>query len=169
MNRVRKFPMYLRRRVMSMAAIMLCTAGFASSAHAADYLNLPAVHPVEMCEQLAKADVSNAVGAEVTVTSASELDTPKGKFCIVKGKVGPRVGFQINLPMEHWTQRYAQTFQRPNLGNAGSCMAAVNGEIAVATDDGGHASPTDHGPPISKRASTLRIALTTKPPSYPRP
>jgi feruloyl esterase len=126
-------------------AVLLMFAGLASRAHAADYLDLPVVKPVVSCDQLAKTDLSQAVGAKVTVKAAEVTDTPKGKYCKVTGTIEPSIGFEADLPMEHWTQRYTQGgcggycgSIRLGIGVSGSCVPALNGDLAVATDDLGH-------------------------------
>jgi hypothetical protein len=49
----------------ALTAGFLLLAGFASSARAADYQSLPVVKPVASCDQLAKAELAQAVGAKV--------------------------------------------------------------------------------------------------------
>ncbi len=133
------------QNIFAFGAGLLLLAGFVSSASAADYQNLPVVKPVVSCDQLAKADLRQAVDVPVTIKSATELDTEKGKYCKVSGTIAPAVGFEIDLPMEHWTQRYVEGgcggmcgSVRANVGNAGSCVPALNGEFVVAGDDMGH-------------------------------
>lgn len=130
---------------LTAAVGLFLMAGFAGSARAADYQNLPVVKPAVSCDQLAKAELTQAVGAAAAIKSATELDTEKGKYCKVTGTIAPAVGFEVDLPMEHWTQRYVEAgcggmcgSVRANIGNAGSCMPALNGEFAVAADDMGH-------------------------------
>ena len=126
-------------------ATCLLLAGFASSARAADYQNLAVVKPVVSCDQLAKAEIGKAVGVSVTLKGAEERDTDKGKYCKITGTIAPAVGFEVDLPMEHWTQRYLEggcggmcgTISA-SISNAGTCMPALNGEFAVAGDDMGH-------------------------------
>ena len=145
MKRARKSSERFKWLNCALGAGLLLWAGFAGSARAADYQNLPAVKPVVSCAQLAKAELKQAVGASVTIKSATEIDTEKGKYCQVTGTIAPEVGFEVDLPMEHWTQRYVEGgcggmcgTVRANVGNAGSCMPALNGEFAVAGDDMGH-------------------------------
>ena len=129
----------LRLCVTLLGAGILLISGFAARAHATDYQSLPVVKPVMTCDQLANADVSKAVGAKVTVKSAKILDTAKGPYCRVLGDVEPSISFIVDLPTEHWTQRFLQGAQQnERIERAGSCMPALNGEIAIATDDMGH-------------------------------
>ena len=128
-----------RRFVFSLGAGFLLTTCFASGAHAADYLNLPVVKPVMTCDQLAQADVSKAAGTAVTIKEAKVLDTAKGPYCRVLGDVEPSISFVADLPMEHWTQRFLEGAQQnERIERASGCMPALNGEIAIATDDMGH-------------------------------
>jgi feruloyl esterase len=117
---------------------------FSRSAKAADNLDLPVVKPVMSCDQLGKVDVSQAVGAKTTL-KVEELETPKGKYCKVTGNIDPTIGFEVDLPMEHWTQRFAETGCgaycgniRTSLSQAGTCTPALNGDLVVAGDDMGH-------------------------------
>lgn len=135
----------IRRRSGTTGACLLMLACFAGTARAAEYQNLPAVKPVVSCGELAHAALGQAVGTSVIIKSATERDTEKGKYCQVTGTIAPAVGFEVDLPMEHWTQRYLEggcggmcgTISA-SISNAGSCMPAINGEFAVAGDDMGH-------------------------------
>lgn len=110
---------------------------FATHASAADYLDLPVVKPVISCEQLAKVDLSKTAGSEVIFT-ASVRETPKGPFCKVAGEVAPGNSFEVNLPIEHWTQRYVQSAQgNIAINNAGSCAPATNGDVVVGVNSRG--------------------------------
>src|SRR5580704_1841084 len=131
MNRGDKSATRCKFMQICMAVGLLATAAFAASAHAADYQNLPVVKPVASCDQLAKADLASAVGAKVTIKAAEERDTPKGKYCKVTGTIAPAVGFEVDLPMEHWTQRYLEAgcggmcgSINASIGNAGTCVPA---------------------------------------------
>ncbi|MCC7464422.1 MAG: tannase/feruloyl esterase family alpha/beta hydrolase [Gammaproteobacteria bacterium] len=134
-----------RERFMSRACIYstataLWAACFADNAAAADHLDLAVVKPVISCEQLAKAPVERAEDAEVTIDSATTLQTPTGAFCKVEGRIGSVIGFRVALPVEHWTQRFAQTASTQDslsVSNSGSCAPATNGELATASNDRG--------------------------------
>ncbi len=132
-------------RLFSLLAAGALFAGVAAQAGAADYQNLPVVKPVVSCDQLAKVELAQAVGNKVTIKAAEERDTPKGKYCKVTGTIAPAVGFEVDLPMDHWTQRYVEAgcggmcgSINASIGNAGTCVPALNGEFAVASDDMGH-------------------------------
>jgi feruloyl esterase len=106
----------------------------APAASAADYLDLPVVKPVMSCEQLSKVDLSKTAGTTVTFT-VTVVQTPKGPFCKVAGDVEPANSFEVNLPVEHWTQRYVQSAQgNIAINNAGSCAPATNGDVVVGVD-----------------------------------
>lgn len=112
--------------------------------YAAEMSDLPPVKPIISCSQLGQVDISHAVGANVSLKT-EELDTPKGKYCRVMGNIDPAIGFEADLPVEHWTQRFAQTgcgaycgSIRANINQAGSCGPALNGELVVAGNDLGH-------------------------------
>jgi len=128
----------LRRLALPLLACAL-------TAHAADHAALPVVKPVVACASLARADLGKATDAPVTITAATEVDTPQGTFCKVEGRVAPSIGFEVDLPVQRWTQRYLQGgcggmcgMTRVGVTNAGSCGPALNGEFVVAGDDMGH-------------------------------
>jgi hypothetical protein len=134
-----------KQLIFALGSGLLLLGGFASSARAADYQNLPVVKPVVSCDQLAKAELGQAVGASVTIKSATGLGTEKGKYCRVSRTIAPAVDFEVDMPMEHWTQRYLEAgcggmcgSVHADIGNAGSCVPALNGEFAVAGDGMGH-------------------------------
>jgi feruloyl esterase len=142
----------------ALAAGLFFAAACGTSARASDYQNLPVVKPVVSCDQLAKAELAQAVGVPMTIKSATERDTDKGKYCKVTGTIAPAVGFEVDLPLEHWTQRFVQAgcggmcgTVNASIGNAGTCAPALNGEFAVAGDDMGHSGgmggPGAGGPP----------------------
>lgn len=127
------------------SALALSLLG-AARAHAADTLDLPVVKPVISCEQLASAALSSPATGAVTIKTTITADTPKGAFCKVTGTAAPNIGFEVDLPIEHWTQRFAEgAMGRGTLNNAGACMPAVNGELVLAADDRGSAGFRDAG------------------------
>ncbi|AHI25874.1 putative hydrolase [Komagataeibacter xylinus E25] len=118
------------------------------SAQAADNASLPVVAPVISCEALGTVDLAPAVGAAVHGQKAAVFQTPKGKFCKVTGQIAPAISFEVDLPMEHWTQRFLQGgcgglcgMTRVGVSNAGACAPALNGEFIMAGDDMGHTGP----------------------------
>ena len=125
--------------ILSLGASALLSAGVALRAHAAaGNANLAVVKPVMTCEQLATADVKTADGGKITIRTASLRDTDKGPYCRITGMVEPGIGFNGDLPMTKWTQRFLQGAQGlEGIQRAGGCMPALNGEIAVVTQAGG--------------------------------
>jgi Tannase and feruloyl esterase len=133
-----------RRFVWSFGAAWLLLS-IAAAASAASHQNLPVVKPATSCEQLGSIDLSQAVGAKVTIQSAAMTDTPKGQFCKIAGNIAPEDGFEVDLPLDHWTQRFFEAgcgggcgIIRATIGSANSCVPALNGEFAVAANDLGH-------------------------------
>ncbi|MBY4639968.1 tannase/feruloyl esterase family alpha/beta hydrolase [Gluconacetobacter entanii] len=114
-------------------------------AQAADSASLPVVAPVISCNALGNVDLAPAVGAPVHGQKVTVLQTPKGKFCKVTGQIALAISFEVDLPMEHWTQRFLQGgcgglcgMTRVGVSNAGACAPALNGEFVMAGDDMGH-------------------------------
>lgn len=115
-------------------------------------LSLPAravspetIQPVIGCEDLAKADLSKVADTPAVVSSAKIVTTGKGHYCRVTGHVAPNVGFEVDLPAEHWAQRFLQVGcgglcgnVNVQVANAGGCVPALSGDLVVASDDMGH-------------------------------
>lgn len=128
-----------------LATSLLIGGGLGAGVQAADYRELPVIQPVVSCEQLATADLSAAAGAAVTLKATSISETAKGPFCKVTGNIAPTIGFEVDLPVAHWTQRFVQGGCGAYCGNvhidinqASACRPALNGEFVVASDDLGH-------------------------------
>lgn len=114
-------------------------------ARASDIASLSEVKPVTSCEALGNIDLAPAVGAAIHGQKAAVLDTPKGKFCKITGQIAPAISFEVDLPMEHWTQRFLLGgcgglcgMTQVGVSNAGACAPALNGEFVMAGDDMGH-------------------------------
>jgi feruloyl esterase len=120
--------------VASLGLILVLTAGQAAGARAADATDLPALEPIISCDQLAKADLSKVAGTAVAF-KVTVLQTPKGNYCKVAGEVEPANSFEVDLPIEHWTQRYVQSAQgNIEIANAGTCRPATEGNVVVGVD-----------------------------------
>jgi feruloyl esterase len=133
------------------AAIVLGAAlqsvAMARHADAADAALLPVIKPVESCMALGNTDLRAVADTPTRIETATLADTPKGPFCEVKGTIAPAIRFEVDLPAEHWTQRYVEAgcgglcgSMPEGLSNASGCAPALNGELALATDDMGHQS-----------------------------
>lgn len=135
---------YILRRLHFIQALSgLILLLFISSAGAAQ--NLPAVKPVMNCQQLASTHFSEAIGASVKISSATELNTSQGNFCKVSATLSPDIGVEVALPQEKWTQRMLQTgcgglcgTINLSLSNASGCLPATEGEFTVAATNMGH-------------------------------
>src|ERR1700722_4413582 len=117
---------------------VLLLGGGGARVQAADWLDLPIVKPVTACDQLAKFDLKHEI-AGASIQAATVVQTPKGSFCKVVGTIDPTIGYLVYLPIEHWTQRYAQSAQNIlTIQHSSTNQPAVNGELAMAiTDKGG--------------------------------
>jgi feruloyl esterase len=122
---------------------------FTTPGHAApEYANLTVVKPVVSCADLTKADLSKVADTPGVVKSAEVTDTPKGQFCIVIAQFEPMIVVTVNLPVDHWTQRYVMSgggggAPGPNgYIQAGTCTPALNGEFAISGNNLGHFSGT---------------------------
>jgi feruloyl esterase len=115
--------------------------------------NLAVVSPVADCTALTNAEISDAVGAPVHITSASLVqDAKPAPYCKVLGYVEPSVKFEVRLPSGGWTQRFVQTgcgglcgMVNVRLDHAESCLSSQNGELALASTDMGHSNEETQG------------------------
>jgi feruloyl esterase len=114
---------------------------------------LPVLAPVTNCEQLAHADVSQAVGAGTWIASTTMATAPQGyPYCDIKGFIAPQIQFELQLPTRTYQQRYLQNGCGGLCGavsiteSADSGCAPVNdGAFAMAADDMGHADAGTKG------------------------
>jgi len=126
-------------RIILLGMGLILLGVITAKVHAEDYLNLPVVKPVISCDQLGKADLSSAVSAAVTIQSAVVTDTAKGQFCRITGNIEPGTIFEVDLPLEHWTQRLlGNPSNVMMIADAPSCAPAQNGEFVTAYDNQGH-------------------------------
>lgn len=139
--------------VLSVVSALCCSASAQSTGAAQLAVKTPGIS----CDSLASVALEPAVGAAVQFT-ASEIDTPKGKFCHVTGTIAPAIGFEVDLPVANWTQRFLQAgcgglcgMVNASIGNAGGCQPALDGQFVVAASDLGHSG--GFGPGSSSFAS----------------
>jgi pimeloyl-ACP methyl ester carboxylesterase len=80
---------------------------------------LATVKPVVDCSQLASVDLTDIGGAGSTITSAAvttiTVNGASVSLCAVKGTLAPANTFEVSLPVNTWTQRFAE------LGCGGLC------------------------------------------------
>lgn len=127
---------------------LLCLGWLPRSAQAADYQPLPVQAAVISCAALGQQALTGVADAPVSIGNTTVVDTPKGAFCKVEGTIAPAIGFEVDLPLKGWTQRYLQGgcgglcgMTRVGISNAGRCGPALNGEFVVAGTDMGHKGP----------------------------
>ena len=140
--------MALFRKVLVANCLVLGMCLFASvaSCYAQQTGTLGVVKPAVDCSALASLSLHDAVGVDVTLQAAT-VSTAKGPFCHVTGVIAPAIHLEVDLPVEHWTQRLLQAgcgglcgMINASIGNAGGCELAINGEFVVAATDMGHQS-----------------------------
>ena len=126
-------------------ALLVVTLGL-TGARAAGIADLAVVKPVVSCQSLSSADLSGAAGAPVTITAVKTVNLPVGAFCRVQGNVAPTVGFEVDLPISTWQQRFLENgcgglcgvLIPPSVTNASTCTPALTGGLVVSSDDMGH-------------------------------
>ena len=106
------------------------------------------VTPVVSCAQLATMDFAQAApGAPTQITSATETTVSGAEYCEVHGVQPPQLQFDLRLPVSTWTGRYVQEGCGGYCGAVGpgapqaatNCPAVTGNELALATDNEGHA------------------------------
>lgn len=105
--------------------------------------------PIVDCSALAGADFSHVRDAPSVVVSAAVATSGGHAYCDVRGSISPRTHFDIKLPTSGWRGQYLQegcdggvfcgAVALPARPLAGfTCQPAVDGQLVLATDDGGH-------------------------------
>ena len=141
-------PVALRWQSLLACLWLLCIGWLPHLAQAADYQPLPVQPAVISCAALGQQSLTGVADAPVSIRAASVVSTPKGEFCKVEGTIAPAIGFEVDLPLQGWTQRYLQGgcgglcgMTRVGISNAGRCGPALNGEFVVSGNDMGHKGP----------------------------
>nr|WP_246448501.1 tannase/feruloyl esterase family alpha/beta hydrolase [Novosphingobium flavum] len=105
-----------------------------------NWLDLPIVKPVIDCERLASVALGAGEVSQATINSAKLVNSAQGPFCKVTGNIGPgTVQYQVFLPVERWTQRFALSAQNIlTIPRAITNEPALKGQLVLAiTDRGG--------------------------------
>ena len=97
------------------AIVTACGGGSSSSSNTP----LAVVKPSVDCSKLAAVDITDIGGAGSSITSATvttaTINGASVSFCAVKGTLAPSNTFEVALPVNGWTQRFAE------LGCGGLC------------------------------------------------
>ncbi len=107
--------------VMCMTAVLTAACGSDGSNDSTSTSSTPlaVVKPVVDCSKLASVDLSDIGGVGSTISSATvtaaTINGASVNFCTVKGTLAPSNTFQVALPVDSWTQRFAE------LGCGGLC------------------------------------------------
>jgi hypothetical protein len=96
------------------------------------------------CADLVKQDLTAIGGDGSQVTTAEETTSDGIAVCSVTGTLAPKIGFQVILPSQTWTQRYLQVGCGGLCGNitlqsgasAGCAVMSAGGFVMAATDMG---------------------------------
>jgi feruloyl esterase len=159
----------MKFRIVSTVAAWMAVAGLwmaavtGGTSWGASPVTLPVVWPVRSCAALAATDLRGIVDTPAAISSARLTQTGKGPFCTVLVRVQPTIVVTIQLPAEHWTQRYIQSgggsgWPGPaGYPHAGTCLPALNGEFVV----GGNNMPTQEvtGPPRPSSVPKLATSV----------
>ncbi len=104
------------------------------------------VLPQKSCDALADVDISTAVGAATSITSATTATAPEGfPICRITGVISPQIQFELRLPTQTWRQRYLQNGCNSFCGtlsiyslDAVGCAPLTRGDFAQASTNEGH-------------------------------
>jgi feruloyl esterase len=125
--------------------VVLAPSLAAAAAPAAGLAALEPVKPAGPCEALAQADLAAAVGAKVILT-AQTVSVGPAPYCAVRGTIAPKIGFEVRLPTEGWTQRFVQLGCGGLCGTLAirpehdaDCTPVTGGATVLASTDMGHA------------------------------
>jgi feruloyl esterase len=115
---------------------------------------LSIVKPVVDCSKLASVDLTDVGGAGSTITSATvtaaTINGASVNFCTVKGTLAPANTFEVALPVDSWTQRFAELgcgglcgslkdpTQQSNFSFSYTCPLVQQGGFVTAATDMGH-------------------------------
>jgi feruloyl esterase len=130
-------------------AVLAVPASAGTKGHArsrAALANLPVLPPQTDCASMAHADVSQATGAGVGITSAAPGTAQQGyPVCDIKGVIAPQIQFEIQLPTQTYQQRYLQLGCGGLCGTlalrvqgADGCVPVTNGAFVLASSNQGH-------------------------------
>lgn len=146
--------MSMIRTLLAVLALLLTVAG----SQAAPLHPPGVIKPKISCADLAHVTLGEIAGTAVTITATTETGTDGAAFCKVEGSIAPSIGFEVDLPLTRWTQRYVQTGCGGLCGSisvaieqASSCAPALNGEFAVASTNLGYTGGP--GQPLGSFAS----------------
>lgn len=117
---------------------------------------LSVVAPVVDCSKLASVDITDIGGAGSSITSASvtavTINGASVSFCTVKGTLAPSNTFEVALPVNSWTQRFAELgcgglcghvsdpTQPSSFSFSYTCPLVQEGGFVTAATDMGHTS-----------------------------
>jgi hypothetical protein len=134
---------FVFRLLSVFGAIWALAASPPATAATSGPLDLAALKPAIDCAAMAQADVSAAVGARVTIKSAKVVEGARPYA--VRGEIAPKIGFEVRLPSNGWTQRYVQLGCGGLCGNIGirpnhvdDCTPVTDGSTVLASTDMGH-------------------------------
>lgn len=126
-----------------LAAVALAVLAWVLSAQSARAED--ALEPRQSCAALLSADVSAAVGAPTRITAAVAAPAAAPDFCVLSGEIDQRIGFEVRLPLKHWSRRYLQTgcgglcgVLGVHLDHAEGCTPIHDHTAVIAATDMGH-------------------------------
>ena len=158
-----KHPALLRTLAAAWGAILITVLALVQPI-AATAANLPAVQPAVSCSALLGIAFTDTPEAPFRVDSA--VDVPSGPnvpkpFCKVNGYAYPQVHFEVHLPSNGWTQRFAMAgcggycgavYVPAHLSEAFGCLRFESGEMVTASHDAGHSRSSSAGSPNTPQA-----------------
>lgn len=134
-----------------------CTAGWldpppssapaSGSAAPSSPVELGVLEPAVSCADVAGLDLSGVPGFPAVVTATEETTAATGGYrvCDVQGTIEPSIGFQLQLPLTTYRQRYLQIgcgglcgSIRLDAQQTDGCAPLTEGQFVTASNDLGH-------------------------------
>lgn len=144
LNRLREIVRLYSASSLGLLIALVTAAGYPGTgdAAAAQLQGQPRIS----CSELAKADISSAVGATTRIVRAEEAEPADGgRYCVVSGVISPEIRFEVRLPTAGWTGRFLQTGCGGLCGSlqidtyhAEGCVPVTGHQIVLASTDMGH-------------------------------
>lgn len=152
--------------LVALPVTLFLTPAPATAQQAPPRAELPVVLPQMSCEQLAGRRLRVLPGepARLTVASVVPATGTAGPQCHVRGTIAPKHVFEVDLPMDGWTQRYLQTGcggfcgaadPAPQITAMFQCPLQEQGQFVVAYGNAGHTAASGIDPSFGEDPTVL--------------
>jgi feruloyl esterase len=140
------------RLVLLFAAVFAFPPPHAIAAEVRGPAELAVVKPVMECAALQDSTVTLPDGVSAKISNAESVQREAGSYCRIRGTISSTIGFEAQLPLNNWSQRYLQVgcgglcgSIQLFVGNAGGCVPAETGALVLSSTDMGHRGSPGEG------------------------